>query len=144
MRQKSRAGGLVVAAAPARVSVKAENAELTAGHDPTPVVAVHASASKQQTVAQPTDHTRPAHADADNVPAVQVRGPWFAGPALTHPRRQHACCEQPLSKCSPVRASPLYGDAWERVTRHWSCRHQMRHALYTYGLCCHPFRHAGT
>ena len=75
MRQKSRAGGLVVTAAPARVSVKAENAELMAGHDPTPVVAVHAPASEQQAAAQTTDDARPAQADTDVAPAVQVRPP---------------------------------------------------------------------
>ena len=73
MRQKSRAGGLIAAAAPVRQSVKVETADLPAGHNPTPVVVVPTPARQQETAAQTATDAQPARADTDVVSAVQVR-----------------------------------------------------------------------
>jgi len=84
MRQKPRAGGLLVAGAPAIEPVKIEDGTLFTGPSPPPAESMPASATEQQAPGQPESTTAPVQAGADNGMAAQVRAPCLCGSGLTH------------------------------------------------------------
>ncbi len=127
MRQKPRAGGLLVAGAAPIDPVNIEDGTLSTGPSPPPAEWMPASATEQQAPAQPASATAPAQAGVDSGTAAQVRAPCPAGLAwhilLTSVATPLCPDDQSCRACTTVDMAAALSRCHSRVCAHVTCMH---------------------